>query len=407
MKILFIAMGDSIHTARWINQISDQGWEIHLIPSIFSHYIEFHPDIQNVIIHNRFVGHINTSDIKKLNKVFLYVYRIFSSIFRIITTRYYPDYWSQYISKKIVDINPDIIHTLEFQSAGYLVSSIKKQYNGKFPTWIATNWGSDIYLFGKLPEHRQKIVEILEMCDYYSCECYRDVKLAHSLGVKGKVLPVIPNTGGFDLKTVHSWRQVGKVSDRKYILVNGKQDFAGRGLNAIDAIARINKEILQKFTVAIYSAPKDVIIAARLFSHESGIPVEIIPPTSHEDMLRWQGKARVYIGISISDAIATSLLESILMGSFPIQTCTSCADEWIENGVTGMIVSYNNPQVITQAITRALIDDNLVNTAAEINWKTVTERLDTSAIKPNVVKMYTDIKDSKTEYRGKRSDSAR
>lgn len=28
MKILLIAMSESIHTARWISQMTDQGWDI-------------------------------------------------------------------------------------------------------------------------------------------------------------------------------------------------------------------------------------------------------------------------------------------------------------------------------------------------------------------------------------------
>ena len=33
LKILFVAMVESVHTARWINQIADQGWDIHLFPA--------------------------------------------------------------------------------------------------------------------------------------------------------------------------------------------------------------------------------------------------------------------------------------------------------------------------------------------------------------------------------------
>ena len=31
-RILFVAMPDSVHSARWIRQITGQGWEIHLFP---------------------------------------------------------------------------------------------------------------------------------------------------------------------------------------------------------------------------------------------------------------------------------------------------------------------------------------------------------------------------------------
>ena len=33
MKILFIAMSESVHTSRWINQIKNQNWDIYLFPS--------------------------------------------------------------------------------------------------------------------------------------------------------------------------------------------------------------------------------------------------------------------------------------------------------------------------------------------------------------------------------------
>ena len=55
-------------------------------------------------------------------------------------------------------------------------------------------------------------------------------------------------------------------------------------------------------------------------------------------MLRLHGRARVSIAISIGDGISTALLEAMAMGSFPIQTCTACADEWIIDGKSGFIV---------------------------------------------------------------------
>ncbi len=72
---------------------------------------------------------------------------------------------------------------------------------------------------------------------------------------------------------------------------------------------------------------------------DSGV---IIPEfTSHHDILQKHGQARISIGLSIGDAISTSLLEAIVMGSFPIQSWTSCADEWIVDGKTGILASQS------------------------------------------------------------------
>ena len=49
MRILFIANVWSIHTARWVSQISDQNWDIHLFPS---RDLEINPLFNNVTIHD-------------------------------------------------------------------------------------------------------------------------------------------------------------------------------------------------------------------------------------------------------------------------------------------------------------------------------------------------------------------
>ena len=52
MKILFVAMSDSVHTARWIEQISDQGWDLHLFPTYEPGLT--HRDLKGLTLHNLF-----------------------------------------------------------------------------------------------------------------------------------------------------------------------------------------------------------------------------------------------------------------------------------------------------------------------------------------------------------------
>jgi len=66
----------------------------------------------------------------------------------------------------------------------------------------------------------------------------------------------------------------------------------------------------------------------------------------------------------------------MVYGAFPIQTDTSCASEWIENGKSGFIVRANDLAGISQAIKTALEDDALVDLAAELNFQTAQSRLD-------------------------------
>lgn len=383
-------MVNSVHTARWINQISDQGWDIHLFPSYDD---DIHPDLRNISIHDRLVQSVDVGENVKQCKSLPWplpgranAERVLNRLRKVELAR-----WTrsrdQRLAQLIEKIKPDIVHSLEIQNAGYLTLAARARLNGKFPTWVVTNWGSDIFLFGRLSEHVGKIKAVLSACDYYDCECHRDVKLAQDYGFKREVLPVLPNTGGFDIERMQQFRQSGPTSARRLIVLKGYQGWAGRALVGLRAI-ELSADSLKGYRVAVYLANDDVRIAAALLSHTTGIPVDIIPRSSHEQMLRLHGRARVSIGLSISDGASTSMLEAMVMGSFPIQSCTACADEWIEDGKSGLIVPPEDPEPIAAAIRRAVSDDCLVDRAAELNAHTVSERLDYRIIQPQVITMY-------------------
>jgi len=396
MKILFVAMSNSIHTARWIGQIADIGWSLHIFPSI--DYGDTHKDLRNVTIHHSIYGKRKNQN----DNVILKGQPVFSNILawggRWLLKHLNPHYRRDALIRVIEEIQPDIIHSMEFQSGAYLVLDTKQEYirrHGnfrKFPVWIVTNWGSDIYLFGKYPEHQDKIKGVLKECDYYSCECYRDVKLAKDFEFKGKFLPVLPNAGGFDLASLEkSKRYILPPSNRKIILLKGYHGWAGRALVGFDAI-ELCADKLRDFRVEVFScSSEEVKKKGQQLSQKTGIAVNILPPVSHEEMLSRFGNARIYVGLSISDAISTSLLEAMVMGAFPIQSDTSCADEWITNGKSGFIVPAEDTAIIAKKILQALEDDKLVDNAAEINSRTVKERLDYDTIKSRVITEYEKI----------------
>ena len=391
MKILFIAMSNSIHTARWIAQVADQGWDLHLFPCEDLGYV--HPDLKNTTVHHSLYAYHQRTHNSLVRLKGVPVFSDFmANAARYLVKVVFPDYRKIQMKRLIQRLRPDIIHSMEFQSAGYLTHEVKGSMNKKFPLWIATNWGSDIFLYGRLPEHQERIKGILRACDYYSCECHRDVELARSMGLKGKVLPVLPNTGGYDLARINSLIQPEPTSKRRMILLKGYQGLFGRALVGLRAIG-MSARWLQGYRVVVYSASKDeaIKIAAEILQQDSGLPVEILPPCTHDDMLRLYGQARIYLGLSISDAISTSLLESMVMGTFPIQSNTSSADEWIVDGKTGFIVPPEDPEQIAQAIRRAVMEDELVDNAAYINARTARERLDISIVKPQVIAMYQQI----------------
>lgn len=401
LRILFVAVGGSVHTARWISQLTGQGWELHLSPTELHH---LRPELQDVIIHD-------VEDPSRLGKRSdLTIHDRFESAFgrnwplsfgryRAMqwVARWRPEFLTQAwrLARLIDRLRPDVVHSLGLHLGGYLTLAARQFCRRPFPTWIVTNWGSDLFLFGRLAEHRERLAKVLQAADYYWCECHRDVELAKSWGFPAeRILPIVPVCGGFDLAQADTLRAAGPTAQRRMITVKGYQDWAGRALVAFQAL-RLCADLLRDYRISVYTGgrdPEPVRIAGELLSQDLDVPVSFVPPrTPHETMLRLHGQSRISIGLSISDSIAISLLEAMLMGSFPIQSNTGAAYEWIEDGKTGLIVPPEDPYAVAEAIRRALTDDHLVDQAAEVNRRVIAERCEREKIAAEVVALYRQV----------------
>ena len=392
MKILIIAFADNIHTARWMNQICNQDSEIYLFSNHNHQKISSTLRTNIKIVKANIFKYLQYYLLKIINQI---VYR---KKHKEVNEHLYDVFRAKQIHQFIQQKKPDIIHSLEFQNSCYLTLFTKQKYyqNKPFPKWIVTNWGSDIYLFGRIKKHQDTIRQVLAECDYYSCECHRDIKLAQDFGFQGQFLPVFPNTGGFDLELTSKLRQRGLTSQRKIIMLKGYQTWAGRALFGLRALERC-ADMLQGYHIYVYSArTEDIQIAIELFEHSTGIDITAVPlGLSHNTILELHGKARISIGLSISDGISTSLLEAIVMGAFPIQSWTACANEWLVDGETGLLVPPEDVEVIESAIRKVLTDDQLVDTAAKKNYDLAKLKLDSKDLQRKATQFYQIVLEEK------------
>jgi glycosyltransferase involved in cell wall biosynthesis len=85
------------------------------------------------------------------------------------------------------------------------------------------------------------------------------------------------------------------------------------------------------------------------------------------------------------------MTEAMVMGSLPIQSDTACADEWVEDGKSALLVNADDSDDVAAAIERALADDALVDTAAAINQETAVKRLDTRLIASEIQQAYSAV----------------
>ena len=392
MKLLIVAMSESIHTARWISNLADFGWDIHLFPSLESEGTC--QELTDVVLYRSFFGR-NERVGKNVRFVGVPVFSgRLAAMARSLLKRVVPNFRVSYLSRVIDKLRPDIIHTMETQNAGYLTAAARRGCKQPFPAWVHSIWGSDLYYFGGFEKHRTKIREVLSNVDVLLTEGQRDAKLAEEYGFTGDVLQIPSTGGGIDGLSCCDFFELSKPSQRRTVLVKGYQNEFTRGLVAMRALER-SADVLSGYEVLVYSASPSVKSKTKLIAESTGLDFRVLPRVPHDEMLKIVAKARISIAVNLSDGTPNSMLEAMSRGAFPIQSWTSCADEWIKDGKTGLLVPPEDPGRIEKAIRRALADDELVDSAAVENHRTVKERLDRAKLKSLVIGIYETAAETK------------
>ena len=389
MRILFVALSNSITTARWIDQLGGTGWDLHLFPA--ERGVRHHPQIQGVTLHD--CGLCRPEDVNPEMRVQgLWPFRKGGyRVQRLLEghTRWRRDR-AQLLAATIKRLKPDMVHSIEMQRAGYLTLAARKKLEGKhFPPWIYSCWGNDIYLFHDRPEHTDRVSQVLAAADYFTADCERDVQLAKKHGFRSTVLGVFPGPGGFDVAQMRALGCDIPASARKTIAVKGYQssEFGGRALVALQALHRC-ADVLKGHRIVIYSAAPEVRAVAAHIAGVTGLSIDILLQSEHDAVVRLLGGSRIHLALSVSDGTPNAMLEAMVMGAFPVQSDTLSTAEWIEPERNGLLVPAEDPLAVERAIRTALKNDILVDRAAEINTGLTRDRIDRSVVQPRVLEMY-------------------
>jgi glycosyltransferase involved in cell wall biosynthesis len=364
VRVLIVGMLDSIHLARWLEQFSKNDIDFVLFPSTPNRRI--HHQIKTMVRSNKRATYTIVPGMKILALPFaiadlLLANRIRAKMLQLL------------IDKSLLGF--DVIHSHETQHAGYLSDlAIRKSSNQ--PKHILSIWGSDLYWFQQFKKHRTKIRGVLEQTNQLILECERDIELAYELGYKGYEPILTSASGGFDITEVELGRHSQPTSERKTILIKGYTGFVGRADLALKAIEELSTD-LKDFKITVYSTDARTRQIIKRLRRTTDLTITSFKKheLSHSSMLALFRESRIHIGISESDGMPGSLREAMLNGCFPIQTDTSCGNEWIRHLETGLLVSTKRSTDIVNAIRVAIQDDSLVDSAAKANLAIMQARL--------------------------------
>lgn len=390
MRILFVAMAYSVHTARWVSQLPRTGWDTHVFDMQEG---SVSPELSDVTAHTYCPPERRNARLTKLHAVWPFRRGAYAA------RRYIPQFLQRAVlparavslARLIRQLKPDILHSLEMQHQSYPLLEVRRRLGGSFPMpWIYSSWGSDLYLFKDDPRHRDAIREVLQACDYYVPDCERDIGLARSLGFAGRIPGVFPVCGGLDVDAGRRWLTPGAPSTRRVIAIKGYHGWAGRALTALGALEAC-VDLLPGYLVEIYLADEKTREAASAVSRRTGVPIRIVPPGPPLETIQLMGRARVAMALSISDGSPISMLEAMMMGALPIQSDTISTAEWIVPGSNGLLVPAEDAGSVGRALRRALTDDALVDGASRANLEIVRRRVDVGVIRPRILDMYAEI----------------
>jgi hypothetical protein len=273
------------------------------------------------------------------------------------------------IAVEVRCFKPDFIHVNELQNAGYAtLRAIKLMRQRDVPPLFTTNYGSDIVWFRKYPNHRKKLVELLEASNAFSAECRRDYKLARDLGFRGIEMVMMPVAGGVRYLPSNEF-------ERRTIAVKGYQNKWGQALSVLDCLHDIQNE-LSGFKIEVFSANKTVERRVRYLRRTSKL--EIISyakgSLSHESMMQLFSRSICFVGFSLSDGISTSMIESMANGAIPIQTSTSCAEEWVLHGKTGFVLDPDDLHGLKKALLSITRGEFNINEARVENLRVIDKK---------------------------------
>jgi glycosyltransferase involved in cell wall biosynthesis len=380
MRLVIVGFADSVHTARYLQLLEGTGWEVHLVGS--TNVTHLHPELPPVSVYPAIPPAVPEGS-------------------RVAAAE--PDYRDdrtvagrvELLGRVIDEVRPHVVHSHEIQHGGVLVERLRRQRGAVGARWLVTNWGSDIFRYGRSRLHAPLIRAVLAGCDYYGSECHRDVAIARAFGLRGQVVGVWPVAGGIDVSKMSLLRLPGPTSARRAVSMKGLVGEFPQRQVILEAIERC-ASLLEGWELCGYQMDPRLEVSVQDLADNVGMRYTRLSLSSawesaHDELLAMHGRSRVSLSLNRTDGLGTSFLEAMAMGSFPIHSAGSCGSELTPPGRGALFLPATDVDAVSEALRRALTDDVLVDEAAAINARVAAEHLDRRKTRARVIDAYERI----------------
>ena len=376
MKILLVSIPNH-HFFQWANQLEESGFEVYWF------------DVTDGAGFVEKINWVKQFNGWKLKWNYPFRYRIkkqFPNLYSILE-KITVNKIEVVFDNIIKEIQPDIVHCFEMKLSGLPILSVMSKH--KIP-FVYSSWGSDMFAYQNLGVSTNQLKLFLNRVDYLITDCNRDFKIAQQLGFTNQFLGVFPGNGGINIETEFIW----PINERTTICIKGYEDGVGKALNVLQAIELIELDSVIDFL--IFSADEIVEQYLKKSNYFRRRKVEIIPRKSfmtNKLLLQKLGSCLLYVGNSSSDGMPNSLLETMGMGVFPVQSNPGkVTEEVITHGVNGFLIGNpNDVEDIASLIKTAIENQELRTKAQEYNVSFVKKNYDREMLRNKIINLYQSI----------------
>lgn len=419
-KILFVGLGGSTHTHAWIDLLSDSTLNVRLFalpdggipPDTWpvrtylpqdSHLLS--PGLSSSIrttlrplpesVQRRRKGpafQLYTIATKVLNRI--------GRMASFPTAEY--DQPSQmpvisqqkWLQRIINEWQPDVIHILGLEPSGEFFYQTYQQFPLRKTRWVLQlRGGSDLVFNRVIPESIARVQPILQSCDQILTDNKQNVQYLRELNVRddqiSSLIPV-PGTGGVDVEHLTSLRSVKAARSRELVFPKGYELPWSKCLPVFEAL-QLCWDDITPCKVHILNVSPEIqtwFYTLPLSIRENCILHNRIP---REEFFALLANARVLLIPSLVDGVPNSLYEAMALGVLPIVSPLETICSVVREESNVLLARNLYPHEIASALTRAMIDDALVNRVAENNLELVKKVADRTVIRERVLEFYENL----------------
>ena len=377
----------------WINLLKDTEYDVRVFAVSFSNSEDrFLPNWE----FPTYLMEAPKSRLRMKNKLFVYYLSNFLplSILRILIDKY--NLREKWLKNILKNWKPDIIHSFPLNVGGKttvnILKSIKKDL---WPKWVASSWGSDIFL-GIEGEEKEKdnIKYILKNCDGFFADCKRDINIAKENGIDRnniKFSASFPGTGGLDLDLFKEYRKLN--NDRNIILIPKafEREHANKIFPVLEALKLCDVNLLEGFEIHFLMSSDPVKKAIKFFPEKLKRICFVNDMISQDKLFHLLSKTRIMVSLSLSDGTPNVMLEAMAAGALPVMHPLDSIKEWIVDQENGLLVHSLYPHEIKKSIIKSLTDDNLFENASSLNFKLIKKKADRKILKSKIIESYESL----------------